>query len=134
MARGIKSSHLIKHGQYVLRVIAISRTDVDNSQASTGARSRAWGTLSLLGVLLQARIPKRDIILIATVGCIWIRFSTGSGQLGGSLLLVAVWPGVDFGEVGIVVVLLIVIATISTTWPAIFLLLQCIVSGIFLVF
>jgi len=85
--------------------------------------SRAWGTLSLgilLSILLIARIPKRDIVLITSVGGIRIFLCTRGLR---ALLLLTVSLCVHLREVW-VIVLLIVTATLSTCWPVVFLLLQ----------
>lgn len=118
------SSHLNKHVSMSLRGFISRVTDgcrhIHRRAAST---SRAWGTLSLLRVLLQARIPKRDIILIATVGCICVLLDPGGRLLGRTLLLATVRARIHFGEVRIVVVWLIIDATVPTARAAVLFLL-----------
>lgn len=123
-ARGYQVINLISSSMVnVARIIFKSRIGCRQSQARAST-SRAWGTLSLLGVLLQARIPKRDIVLIATVGCIWVCLSAGSRFLGGNLLLAAVWPCIHFGEIGVVVVVLLIVgAAVPTARAAVLFLL-----------
>ena len=92
----------------------------------TRACSRAWGTLSLgglLSVLLIARVPKSNIIVIAPVGRIGIFF--GIGRLSALLLLLmlrlTIGLRVHFGEIRIVV--LVIFATTLTAIGTIVLLL-----------